>query len=197
MTLRTLLLSSIASIATAAFAAPASAPAVHECVAGAPTAASYTWNFQGEANTIFRHIQSDAQQALDHAVKLQSYEDSEHLDWQAHVGELDPLKHEVNDMGAKLCRLEVIRRVTAPWQQAEIDRIAATLRLMADNTESAITFGNEHQRTLWVPAYQTYTDNLYNEALSLTHSVDHAVSYAKAAKEYRQMRKEMGMPSAS
>src|SRR5664279_5146998 len=191
MKLRTLFFSSIISIATAAFAAPATTAAVHECVPGKPTAASYTWNFKGEANTIFQEVRADAQQALNHADRLQSYADSENLSWQIHAGQLNPLKEEVNDMGRKLCRLEVIRRVTAPWQQAEIDRIAKTVRLMADNTEDAILYGRAHQKTLWTPAYQKYADSLYGEAQTLTHSVDNAVAYAKATKEYRELRQEM------
>jgi hypothetical protein len=37
------------------------AAAVHECVASNPTAASYTWNFKGEANPIFQGIRADAE----------------------------------------------------------------------------------------------------------------------------------------
>jgi hypothetical protein len=51
-------------------------------------------------------------------------------------------------MGAKLCRLETIRMAVAPWQQAEIDRIATRGGLMADNTEDAIHFLNAHQNGL-------------------------------------------------
>lgn len=196
MGLRTLFWSGCVSTAMVALAIPATAAAVHECVSGNPTAASYTWDFKGETNMIFKDIQSDAQQALNHADKLQSFQGSD-LSWQTHASELDALKDEVNDMGAKLCRLEAIRRVVAPWQQAEIDRIAAAVRLMADNTQDAIVFGNAHQEELWLTAYQKYTNNLYNEARMLAHSVGNAVAYANVSKEYRGLRRALGMERSS
>jgi len=98
-------------------------------------------------------------------------------------------------MGRKLCRLESIRRVVAPWQQAEIDRIAPTLRLMADNTEDAITFGNGHPGELWLGRYRTYTDSLYDEAQTLSHSVGTAVSYANTSKDYQDLQRELGVPA--
>ena len=196
MQLRILLVSSLVSVATA-LAAPVSTAKVHQCVPGNPTAASYTWDFKGEANTIFQQIQADAQQALDHADELQSLGDNQQLSWDTHVEQLDALKQKVNDMSERLCRLEMIRRVTAPWQRAEIDRIANTVRLMVDNTQDAITFGAAHQNALWVPTYQRYADNLYNESLALTRSVDNAVAYARTAKEYRSLRQELGMRPSS
>lgn len=76
MRLRGLVLGSCISVVMAVSAAPASAAAakecMHECVAGKPTAASYTWDFKGEANTIFKDIQADAQQALSHADRLRA-----------------------------------------------------------------------------------------------------------------------------
>jgi len=196
MNLKSLLLGTIVSAATAAFAAQPVGVVVHECAPG-KTYVSSTWNYKGEANQLFRQIQDDAQQAQYHANMLQSFENSRQMSWQAHVGELGPLKDEINDMSRKLCRLEVIRRATDPWQQAEIDRIDQTVRLMADNAADAILFGNAHHSTLWMMPYQRYTDNLYDQAKSLSHSVDHAVAYAKASKEYRALRKDLGMHASS
>jgi hypothetical protein len=73
---------------------------------------------------------------------------------------LEDLKGDINDIGAKLCRLETIRRVVAPWQKREIDRIATTVRLMADNAEDAILFVNDKPNDLWLGTYQSYLNNL-------------------------------------
>ena len=54
---------------------------------------------------------------------LQSFARDPHMTWDAHADELEYLKSEINDIGAKLCRLQTIRRVVAPWQQNEIDQI--------------------------------------------------------------------------
>ncbi len=98
-----------------------------------PTAASLTRDFKGEANTIFKEVQDEAQQALYNADELKSFAENSNLDWQTHASQLGYLKSEINDIGAKLCRLEAIRRVLAPWQQHVIDEIATGARLMAAN----------------------------------------------------------------
>ncbi len=193
MRLRTLLCSGCISAALALCAVPASAAtASHQCVAAEPTAASYTWDFKGEANTIFKDIQSDAQDALYHADMLQSFARDNQMTWDAHADELEYLKAEINDIGAKLCRLQTIRRVVAPWQQNEIDQIVTDTQLMADNAQDAIVFGNTHRNELWLAAYQNNLNNLEDEATALSHSVGHAVQFAGVSKEYRELRQDVG-----
>ena len=200
MRLRELL--TIASIAAAmALAAipagAATALVAHACVLGKPTAASYTWDFKGETNAIFKDIQADARNALDHADELQSIDRSPEETWQSQSFELNDLKGEINDIENRLCRLETIRRVVAPWQQREIDRIAVTGRLMANNAQDAILFVDAHQNGLWVGAYRHYLDNLYNEAKSLTRSVGNAVEFSSVSKEYRDLGSRLGAKTGS
>jgi hypothetical protein len=172
---------------------PAAATVVNQCAAGNPTAASYTWDFKGEANTIFKDVRDDAEQALFHTDKLQSYAGDPTLDWQTHADQLEYLKGEINDMGTKLCRLETIRRVAAPWQQHVIDQIATTARLMANNAQDAIMFGDTKPKDLWLATYQKYVNNLYSEASSLTHSAGNAVEFAGVSKEYQELRHDLGV----
>jgi len=169
---------------------------VHECVSGQPTATSYTWNFRQEANTIFGDIQSDARQVVDHAATLQSFAYGD-LSREAHAVQLMRVKAAVNDMGNKLCRLETIRRVTAPWQQKTIDQIAKTARLMADNTEDAIVFVNSHPEDLWSPTYGTYVNNLYKESRGVARTSANAEEYARTLHEYRGLRNELGLKASS
>jgi hypothetical protein len=193
MRLRTLLWSGYISAALAVSAVPASAAkAPQQCVAGEPTAASYNWDFGGEANTIFKDIQSEAREALEHAGTLQSFARDPHVTWDAHADELEYLKGEINDIGAKLCRLQTIRRVVAPWQQNVIDQIATDTQLMADNAQDAIVFGSTHRMELWLATYQKNLNNLEDEATALTHSVGNAVEYAGVSKEYRELRQDVG-----
>jgi hypothetical protein len=166
------------------------------CVAGQPTAASYTWNFQNETNQIFKDIQSDAQQALYDADTLQSYRLNPDVDWRTYGDQLNQVKDYINDMGAKLCRLEAIRRVAAPWQQREIDQIATSLRLMADNTEDAIMLGNARPTDLWSAAYRLNLNNLDAETRGLTHSVGKAVEYPGVSKKYQSLRQGLGAPAS-
>jgi hypothetical protein len=181
------------SAALATFPISLGAVTAKDCACGKPTASSYTWDFHREANRLFEGAQTDAQQIKDHAERLQTFSDDPEVDWQAHVNQLDQLRSEVNDMGKKLCRLETIRRVVAPWQKKTIDRIAANVPLMADNTQDAILYVNTHQDFLLNPTYWRYADNLYSEGSSLNQSVREAVEYAKVLGEYHELRSEIGI----
>src|SRR5579863_562654 len=162
-----LLLSAFVSSLMAFLPAASAVAAVNKCADGKPTPASYTWNFKKEADGIFEDIHADAARAQYHAEQLQSFALSEEMSWESHANELAQVRSAINEMGERLCRLETIRRVVAPWQQRTIDRIAATVRLMADNAQDAITFGNNNQNDLWSPTFRRYTDNLFAEASNL------------------------------
>ena len=197
MRLRTLLVSTCALAATAAFVAPGMGASVHECVPGSPTAASYSWDFKAEANSIFQDLETLARQTRDDADQFQTYTRDEAISWQLQANQLDVLKQEVNDMGTKLCRLKTIRRVLEPWQQAEVDRIAQQVQLMADNTEDAIVYLDGHEHDLWMATYQNYANNLYKQAGALTQSLSDAVTYASVSKEYRDLRHKLRVPATS
>jgi hypothetical protein len=176
----------------AAAAAPAVSAASKECacVPGQATAASYTWDFKGEADTIFKDIQFEAQQSVYDADALDSAARAG-LTWYSQGGYLDNLKTDIDNIGMKLCRLETIRSVVAPWQQRAIDRIAASTVLMADNTEDAMNFGNVHQRELWLATYRNYVNNLFDEAQKLKQSTGRAVEFASVSKKYREEVKSL------
>jgi hypothetical protein len=197
MRLRVLLVSTCALAATAAFLAPGAGAAVHECVPGNPTAASYTWDFKAEANFIFQDLGTLARQTRYDADRLVTYNREHEVDWELQGDQLNILKQDVNDMGTKLCRLEKIRRVLAPWQQAEVDRIAGEVQLMADNTQDAIVYLDGHEQELWMPTYQKYANNLNNEAGSLAQSLTDAVNYAGVSKEYQDLRRKLGVSANS
>ena len=180
------------SAALAVCSLEAAAAAEHACAAGGPAAASNTWDFKGEADQIFQEVHADAQDALDHAGRLEGFVDDPNLDWHAHADELDYLRHDINDLGTRLCRLETIRRVVAPWQQHAIDQIATTARLMADNAEDAIVYGDSHQDNLWAAGYRDNLINLANEAQSLKRVAGNAAGYASLAHQYRDWKEKVG-----
>ncbi len=74
-------------------------------------------------------------------------------------------------MGRRLCRLEQIRRVAAPWQQKAIDDAASSVRLMGDNVQDAINFLEAHQADFWEPSYRQNVANVFNESGQLSQSV--------------------------
>lgn len=196
MKLKSLLVSGCVCATMAAFPAMAAISSARGCPVGKVTPASYTWDFQKETDGIFQDIQADAQQASSHAASLQSMARVQEFGWYSSAIELTQLQDLINDMGQKLCRLEAIRRVDTPWQQNTIDHIATTLRLMADNTTDAIVFGNHNRLELWRATYQKEVNNLYEQAHSLTQSVDYAVKYAKVQTQYQNLRKDLGVKSS-
>ena len=198
MRLRTLLWSSCITAALTVSAALATAATVpQQCVATEPTAASQTWDFKGEANTIFKDIQSDADQALNDADHLQSLDRDSLVSWESHAEQLESLKSEINDIGAKLCRLQTIRRMLAPWQQNAVDQIAGEAQLMANHTQDAIVFGSTHRSDLWLAPYASDVTNLESEANGLTRLVRNAVEFPGVSKEYRELRHDLGPRSGS
>ncbi len=167
------LVAGMVALPLAAQAAPQS------CAAGKPTPASYTWNFHAEAGRLLNAIQVDAAKAYDRAARIDQYDLNSGMDWHFHANQLAALKSTVDDMGQKLCRLEQIRRVAAPWQQKAIDDAAASVKLMADNVEDAINFYNEYQNYFWEPDYRHNVDNVLHESGQLSRSVKTLEQYAK------------------
>jgi hypothetical protein len=193
----TLFISSLVSTAIAVAAVPATAPAAQGCAIGKPTAASYSWDFKGEANAIFKEVALETRQAMDQADRLMSLEVDPNVSRETHAAQLNDLKDEINDIGAKLCRLETIRRMVSPWQQRVIDQVATTSRLMVDNAQDAIALCNDNPEELKFPTYWHYTNNLYNESRTLTRSIENAVKFARVAKEYRSLGHELGARNPS
>jgi len=76
--------------------------AVHECVPGSPTAASYTWDFKAEANSIFQVLETLARQTRNDADQLQTSNRRHGVSWEIQADQLDSIKQEINDMGEKL-----------------------------------------------------------------------------------------------
>ena len=164
--------SGLAALVAAVVAVPvASQAAPQTCTAGKATPASYTWNFPTEASQLLNGIQQDANKAEDRASTLDMFTMNSNIDWQIHAFELNALRREVNDMGRKLCRLEEIRRVAAPWQRKAIDAAAPDILLMADNTGDAIHFANEYQNNFWRPSYRKNVRNVLQESGQLNQSM--------------------------
>jgi hypothetical protein len=175
-------------MAMAFSAAPASAAReqAHACVVPKVTPQSYTWDFKGEANRIFKDIQDEANDALYRSDQLQTFTMNDGP-WGGDSDLLNRVKEDVNSIENKLCRLETIRRVVDPEQQRTIEKIGVSAQLMANSLVSAYQFGDAHPEALWSPAFRRSLDNLRTEASRLTHSVDSAVQYAKGQKERRKM----------
>jgi hypothetical protein len=144
---------------------------VKACVASPPTPESYTWNFSREGTRLLNEMRYDAHRVAYHADNLKNYELNPEIDWQLHADQLVKIKREVNDMGKRLCRLEVIRGAIAPWEQNAVRQVAPLVQYMADNSTDAINYLNAHQGEFWVPSYRLEVRNLNTEAHTLARKV--------------------------
>ena len=158
------------------------------CTPGQPTEESYTWNFPKEASGILKDVRTDVSKVENQADRLRGFSMNTGIGWQSHASELSSIKAEINDLGAKLCRLEIIRTAVLPWQQQEIDRTAVLARGLANNTEQAIKYLNNNREHLWSPTYRLYADNLYNESGRLSQSIGNMEKLAKLHREERDVQ---------
>jgi hypothetical protein len=170
---------------------------MRSCTSAPVTEASYSWNFPREASSILKEIRADALQAESHADQLRSYYLNQDLDWQVHSAELMRLKAEVNDIGARLCRLETIRSAASPWEQQATDRTAVLAREMANNTEQAINYMNSNHLNLWTPTYEQYVTNLYHESSRLSRTIGNFEKLAKVSREEKELHTALGTKAGS
>ena len=186
-------------VAVAALLAPALplAAASHSRTSGAPTEDSYTWNFKDEASTLLADVQQEANDIVDHAEELQSFAANPDLSWKSHANQLQYVKDALNDMGGKLCRLETISPVVTPLERRELDTAVPLAVLMAKNTTEAIQFVSDHPGTLWMPAYQKYVNNLYEQSLKLDSAVKKYREYAKVRDKEERLQSELGLKTRS
>jgi hypothetical protein len=167
------------------------------CAPGKVTSESYTWDFKAEASKLLDGIQADAVQARNRAETIETLNMKPEISWKVHAEQLTAIKREINDMGRKMCRLEQIRRVVAPWQQQAIDRIAPRVTLMANSAQDAIDFLNANQSNFWEPVYQRYTSNMIQDSARIARSVKNFDEYAKARGEEMHLQKSLGVKAGA
>ncbi len=163
------------------------------CALGTPTAQSYTWNFPSEAQELLTDIASDAREARIHTDNLDRFAIDPNISWQSHAVELNAVRDAVNDMGTKLCRLEMIRRVAVPWEKKAIDEAAPLITEMANEAQAAITFLNDHQSNLAGMTYEGYTTRLYQKSDKLVNDMNEFEKFSKTHQEDIHLEKSLGL----
>ncbi len=164
------------------------------CSPAAPTAASYTWDFPGEANQLFEQIRDDAARVSRSADELTEYSRTYQVDWQLQGEDLELAKESVNRMGANLCRLQSIQGAVLPWQQKAIGQMAPIIHSLVDNTQQAITLLNQNQDRLFATAYGQRIHSVFQESHAIRSAVDRTVQYAQLRNKLNQLG---GNPTAS
>lgn len=159
-------------------------------VTAPPTAESYTWDFRGEAAGLLEQVKARAATLSQDAATLESFKRSG-VSWQSHAKQLNRIRGEVNETGKLLCRLQTIRRVTAPWQQQAIDRAVPVAAELASRTESAIEHLNAHAGRLFVPEYQEHVTAIADLASALNGQVGDFLSYADTQQKLDRIEQKL------
>jgi hypothetical protein len=150
------------------------------CEPATQASESRTQNEPREATRLLRDVESDAMQVKDHADELRIFAMNKDLTWHAHASELEQIKEEVNDIGAKICRLEAIRGIATQPEQMAIDRTIAVAREMAANTSGAFNYLNQNIELLRGGRYMQYSGNLSKEGRELSHVIRDAERLSNA-----------------
>ena len=167
------------------------------CRVDAPTAESYRWNFQTEAQGLLDNVASVARNSRGHADQLQSMMWRHDISWESQALELNQIRDEVNELGQKLCRLETIRRVTSPWERKAIDQAAPLISELAKDTENAITLLKDNHNNLFMPAYTSLGTDLYRRSQELTKSVTEFDTFGKIHQQDMHLEKSLGLTKSS
>jgi hypothetical protein len=124
-----------------------------------------------EASRLFQRMRADAVAARMDANRLETDQSNHMIDWHVHAMHLSNIRDDIKDMDRAVCRLETITPVARTSEQTNTEQAALLIHDLSVNTNDAISFMEQHRRTLWVPVYRTYTRNIYMEARQLAKSL--------------------------
>jgi hypothetical protein len=174
--------------------------ATEQCQTGPPTPASYTRNFPKEASALLQQMGTQAIQVRDLADQLQTFNrDGALISWEMDADVLTQAQAQVNAMDEELCRLRLIRRVTLPWQQKAIDRVAPKMIELTDYVEDALQNLNEKHNTVNTldRSFAQDADFMYRRADTIARSIGNFEEYAAARTEIQQLSPKLGMHAGS
>ena len=105
------------------------------------------------------------------------------------------VKDTLNDMSGKLCRLEAISPEMTAVQRRALETAMPLAALMAGDTTGAMKFVNDHLGEFWMPGYQRYVNNLYDQSLKLDNAVKKYREYAKVRDKEERLQSALGLKS--
>jgi hypothetical protein len=132
----------------------------------------------GEAQRLWEKTAIDAKEVASQTDLLVSL-GRDDISWETQGAQLEAIKDTLNDLGAKIARLEDLRDAMEPTQQTQTDRAAILIRRMAENATGTIGFVNGNQEGLWLPDYLNRTAELSNLAGQLVRAFDDYSEFAR------------------
>ncbi|HLK51657.1 MAG TPA: hypothetical protein VKT49_26130 [Bryobacteraceae bacterium] len=162
------------------------APANQECTCGVET----RWNFPSEASRLLEEIRATSHRLTESTDRLRSFAYSG-ISWQSHAIELTQVREHVNQIGARIERLQSIRQVIEPWQQEALDSVTRAGVTVATGTESAIRHLNENQNFLGSGTYRNHVASVSSGADQMKQSVTAHLELAETQAKVEALRQQV------
>ncbi|HZS54242.1 MAG TPA: hypothetical protein VFA65_07545 [Bryobacteraceae bacterium] len=146
---------------------------------------------KAEANSLLSEIKWLSGTLTTHATTLESYRGQPKLSWQTHADQLTLARHQINEIGKRLDRLQDIKYQTEPWQQQAIEQIVPVAAEVADHTQSAILHLNENRGYLLAPVYADHLTSISESSVELKDSVDAFLEYGDTSEKLDRMQQKL------
>ncbi len=114
------------------------------------------------------------------------------MDWNVHAEQLELFREDINDMGRVFVLFENVRDSATPAEREAMARAQLSVKQMAENTGTAITYLNANHDRLWAPAYQGYVGKLVDESSRLSKQVGEFVQLAEARAREKHFENALG-----
>jgi hypothetical protein len=163
-------ITTVAAVSLLLLSPAAAVAAVQSCAGLAPTFPS---NYSEQASALLLDVRNDGKQIAEQIADLKRLEKDPDLSWGIHALQFERIQSEIEEMNAKLCRLETIQRVAEGWQRKVIFYVIPRLRAMSINAHLALDHVVHHEGELWTPSYRKCTENLHDEAAAVADAIDH------------------------
>ncbi len=168
----------------------------------APAASARTEPVTGSANLqpgvevskLLKQIQSVALRLNRDADTLASFTRGQQVSWQSHAEQLARVKEHVNDMGAKLQRLQTLKRDALAWQERAIDTIQVSAVELARRTQAAIEQLNEN-RGYPGGSYGEHVAAILERSDQIAESVNNFLEYSETQEKLNRLREKLELAS--
>ncbi len=148
-----------------------------------------------QVSELLSQVKTHAFQLKEDAGTLESFTRNVSLSWQSHAVVLTRMKEDINEAGRDLAKLEEAKRSASPWQRTAIERILPLLKELAGNTEKAINYGNENQKSLFTEPYKDYLEANADLSSELASTISDFVDYGNTKERLDALERKLELPA--
>lgn len=151
---------------------------------------SKVYTIADEASRIVKNAEEQAYEIHDHAVTVQAGT-MQPMDREFFAAELEAMKQDINTMGQEFGRLEALASFETSQEKQIVETAKPQLKTIAETTNAAIVYLNEHPGLTDMPAYRTLTATLRQQTGTLWQTLHDSVKLANVQLREEQLRKNL------